>query len=113
MLFQQIRNFLTKALEIIQKHISDEHFNVDVFANEIALSRVQLHRKLVALIGHPPGDFIRIVRLTKAAKLVKSNFGNISEIALEVGFSNPANFAKAFRTQFGVSPTKFKNNSES
>ena len=106
------KKFLNRALEVIKKHISDEDFNVDSFANEIALSRVQLHRKLVALIGHPPGDFIRIVRLSKAAKLIKSNFGNISEIALEVGFSNPANFAKAFRSQFGVSPTEFRNNSE-
>ncbi|MBT8385967.1 MAG: response regulator, partial [Ignavibacteria bacterium] len=105
------KKFLNKALEIIQKHISDENFNVDVFANEIALSRVQLHRKLVALIGHPPGDFIRIVRLTKSAKLIKCNFGNISEIALEVGFTNPANFAKAFRVNFGVSPSEYKRDS--
>ncbi|MEE9572134.1 MAG: ATP-binding protein, partial [Candidatus Neomarinimicrobiota bacterium] len=107
------KKFLNRALEVITKHISDEEFNVDIFAKEIALSRVQLHRKLVALIGHPPGDFIRIVRLTKAAKLIRRNFGNISEIALEVGFSNPANFAKAFRVQFGVSPTEFRNKFES
>jgi YesN/AraC family two-component response regulator len=107
------KKFLKRALEIINKHISDEGFSVESFAKEIALSRVQLHRKLVALIGHPPGDFIRIVRLTKAGKLIRSNFGNISEIALEVGFSNPANFAKAFRTQFGVSPSEFRNKFES
>ena len=106
------KKFLNRALEVITKHISDEEFNVDIFAKEIALSRVQLHRKLVALIGHPPGDFIRIVRLTKAAKLIRSNFGNISEIALEVGFNNPANFAKAFRVQFGVSPNEFRNKFE-
>jgi len=106
------KKFLHRALGVIKKHISDENFNVDSFANEIALSRVQLHRKLVALIGHPPGDFIRIVRLTKAAKLIRSNFGNISEIALEVGFTNPANFAKAFRNQFGVSPTEFRDKLE-
>ncbi|MEJ2194696.1 MAG: AraC family transcriptional regulator [Ignavibacteriaceae bacterium] len=92
--------------------MTDENFNVDTFASEVALSRVQLHRKFVALIGHPPGDFIRIVRLSKAANLIQSNFGNISEIALEVGFTNPANFAKAFRTQFGVSPTEFRDNLE-
>ena len=101
------KKFLNKALGVIEKHISDEDFNVDRFANEIGISRVQLHRKLVAFIGHPPGDFIRIVRLNKAARLILNNFGNISEIALEVGFSNPSNFAKAFREQFGVSPTNF------
>jgi signal transduction histidine kinase/DNA-binding response OmpR family regulator len=106
------KKFLNRALEVMKKHISDENFNVEKFAGELALSRVQLHRKFVALIGHPPGDFIRVVRLTKAAKLIRSNFGNISEIALEVGFSNPANFAKAFRVQFGVSPTEYKNKSK-
>ena len=102
------KKFLIKAFEIVNRHIADEDLSVEVFANEIALSRVQLHRKLVALIGYPPGDFIRIVRLSKAAELIKNKFGNISEIGLEVGFSNSANFAKAFRSQFGVSPTEFK-----
>jgi signal transduction histidine kinase/ligand-binding sensor domain-containing protein/DNA-binding response OmpR family regulator len=106
------KKFLNRALEIINNHISDEDFSVESFAKEIALSRVQLHRKLVALIGHAPGDFIRIVRLTKAGRLIRCNFGNISEIALEVGFSNPANFAKAFRVQFGVSPTEYRNKFE-
>jgi AraC-like DNA-binding protein len=46
--------------------------------------------------------------LTKAAKLIEQNFGNISEIALEVGFNNPANFAQSFKKQFGVSPTEYK-----
>ena len=104
------KKFLTKAFDVINKNISDENFNVEAFANEMALSRVQLHRKLVALVGHSPGEFIRAVRLTKASELIKNNYGNISEIALELGFSNPANFAKAFRSQFGVSPSEFKSN---
>ena len=102
------KKFITKAIEIINKHISDEYFDVNTFAKEIGLSRVQLHRKLTALIGHPASELIRIIRLTKAAKLIQSKFGNISEIALEVGFNNPANFAKAFRIQFGVSPSEYK-----
>ena len=105
------KKFITKAIEIINNHISDENFDVNTFAKEIGLSRVQLHRKLVALIGHSPGDVIRLVRLTKAAKLIQSKFGNISEIALEVGFNNPANFAKAFRIQFGTSPSEYKKDS--
>jgi signal transduction histidine kinase/ligand-binding sensor domain-containing protein/AraC-like DNA-binding protein len=99
--------FLTKALDIINKHLSDESFSVDVFANEIAMSRSQLGRKLVALVGESPGDLIRRIRLTKAAKLIEENFGNISEIAAEVGFNNPSNFARSFKTQFGVSPSDY------
>ena len=103
--------FISKAIQIINIHISDENFDVNTFASEIGLSRVQLHRKLIALVGHSSSDLIRKIRLTKAAKLIQGNFGNITEIALEVGFSNPANFAKAFRLHFGVSPSDYKKDS--
>ena len=102
---------LNKGIEIIHKHISDTLFGVDTFAEEIAISRSQLHRKLIALVGEPPGDLIRRVRLTTAVKLIKEDFGNISEIAAEVGFSNPANFAQCFRKQFGISPSDYKGKS--
>jgi YesN/AraC family two-component response regulator len=99
--------FWTKAFDIINRHLSDDSFSVDVFADEIAMSRSQLGRKLVALVGESPGDLIRRIRLTKAAKLIEENFGNISEIAAEVGYNNPSNFARSFKTQFGVSPSDY------
>ena len=101
--------FLKKAVDIIDSHISDDSFTVDTFTEEIAMSRSQLRRKLVALVGESPGDLIRNIRLRKAAKLIEQSFGNISEIAAEVGFNNPANFARSFKTQFGVSPTEYLN----
>jgi AraC-like DNA-binding protein len=73
------------------------------------MSRFQLRRKLVALIGEAPSDLIRRIRLTKAAKLIEKNFGNISEIAAEVGFNNPANFAHSFKIHFGISPSDYLN----
>jgi signal transduction histidine kinase/ligand-binding sensor domain-containing protein/DNA-binding response OmpR family regulator len=103
------KKFLNKLTEIISKHISDTSFNVDMFSDEIGMSRSQLHRKLVALVGEPPSDLIRRIRLSKAAGLIIKKFGNISEIALEVGFNNPANFANSFRKQFGVSPSEYEN----
>jgi signal transduction histidine kinase/ligand-binding sensor domain-containing protein/DNA-binding response OmpR family regulator len=103
------KTFLKKALDIINKHISDETFSVDVFADEIAMSRFQLRRKLLALVGESPSDLIRRIRLTKAAILLEQNFGNISEIAAEVGFNNPANFAHSFKVHFGVSPSEYLN----
>jgi CheY-like chemotaxis protein/two-component sensor histidine kinase len=101
------KKFLNKAGEIINAHISDTGFSVDRLADEIGMSRSQLHRKLVNLIGESPGDLIRRIRLIKAAKLIEQKFGNVSEIALEVGFSNPANFAQSFRKQFGLSPMDY------
>ncbi|MGB5289541.1 MAG: ATP-binding protein, partial [Ignavibacteriaceae bacterium] len=102
------KKFLKKILEIINGHISDSGFSIDKLADEIGLSRSQLHRKLVSLIGESPGDLTRRIRLSKAAKLITEKFGNISEIALEIGFSNPANFAQSFRHQFGVSPSEYE-----
>jgi YesN/AraC family two-component response regulator len=101
--------FLKKALDIINKHLSDETFSVDAFADEIAMSKSQIRRKLVALVGESPGDLIRSIRLRKAAKLIEQHFGNISEIAAEVGFNNPSNFAHVFKKHFGVSPTEYLN----
>ena len=103
------KNFLIKVTEIIGNHISDTSFNIDIFSEEIGISRSQLHRKLVALVGEPPSELIRRIRLSNAAKLIDKKFGNISEIALEVGFSNPANFANSFRKQFGMSPSEYEN----
>jgi len=102
------KRFLSRAIEIIHSHISDTTFSVDIFSDEIGMSRSQLLRKLTALVGESPSDLIRRIRLSKAAKLIEEKFGNISEIAIEVGFSNPANFSRSFGRQFGVSPSEYE-----
>jgi len=104
------KSFLQKVNDIINKNLSDASFGVEAFASEIALSRVTLHKKLIALVGESPGELIKRIRLTKAAKLIENNTGNISEIALEVGFSNPGHFAEAFKKQFGVTPSQYRQN---
>ncbi|NOX65764.1 MAG: response regulator, partial [Chlorobi bacterium] len=101
------KQFLKNAIQIINLNLSDDNFSVEVFAEKIAMSRSQLHRKLIAVIDESPGDLIRRIRMTTAAKLIKQKFGNISEIALEVGYSNPANFTRSFTKQFGVSPSEY------
>jgi AraC-like DNA-binding protein len=77
----------------------------------MAVSRSLLRKKIEALIGEPPNELIKRTRLNKAAKLIESRFGNISEIALEVGFSNPSYFAECFKKQFGFSPSQYHRNS--
>jgi signal transduction histidine kinase/ligand-binding sensor domain-containing protein/DNA-binding response OmpR family regulator len=104
------KKFLKNIILAINKHLSDTSFGVETLANETSMSRRNLVRKLTALTGESPGDLIRRARLTQAAKLINQNFGNISEIALEVGFSNPAYFSKCFSEQFGLSPSEYKTN---
>jgi DNA-binding response OmpR family regulator len=108
--------FLQKVMDKINEHVSDHSLNVEMLIKELAISRSVLQRKLLSLTGETPGELIRRVRLKKAAVLIEQNFGNISEIALEVGFNNPAHFSEAFKKQFGHSPFHyhqkfFRNNS--
>ena len=104
------KSFLQKVNDIISKNLSDASFGVEAFASEISLNRVTLHKKLIAMVGESPGELIKRIRLTRAAKLIENNTGNISEIALEVGFNNPGHFSESFKKQFGVTPSQFKRN---
>ena len=101
------QRFLHKTVEIINKHISDPCFSVEKLAEDLAVSRSLLHKKLNSLIGESPGDLLKRTRLNKAAKLIEHNSGNITEIAFEVGFNDPSYFTACFKKQFGVSPSHY------
>lgn len=104
------KKFLKKILDIINKHISDSNFNVELLAEEISISRSVLQRKIHSLIGESPAAVIRRIRLNRAAELIKNRFGTLSEIALEVGYNNPAHFSEAFKKQFETTPSRFQQN---
>ena len=108
------KKFLQKVLDAVNENISCTSFNVESLAERLSVHRSVLHKKIVSLTGEPPVEFIRIIRLKKAAELIEKKFGNLSEIALEVGFNNPAYFSECFKKQFGISPSqyphKFNNN---
>ncbi len=100
-------SFLSRIINTIEQHISDVDFSVDVLAKEVNLSRMQLHRKLNAITGQSSNELIKSYRLNKAAKLLLTKSGNISEVGYEVGFNNPAYFATCFKELFGYSPTEY------
>jgi DNA-binding response OmpR family regulator len=99
--------FLQKALDVAEKNLSNTEFNSEDFAKEMFMSRSQLHRKLVTVTEHGPGEFIRTFRLKKAAELILEKRLSITQIAFEVGFSSPSHFTKAFRQTFNCLPTEF------
>ena len=105
------QKFLRNVVGIISQYMSDEYFSVEILAEKLAMSRSLLHKKLVALVGEPPNELIKRIRLNKAAKLIEHKAGNISEIALQVGFNNPSYFAECFHKQFGINPSQYHNNS--
>ena len=105
------QKFLQKVIATINQFISDEYFSVEVLAENLAMSRSLLYKKLVALAGEQPNELIKRIRLNKAAKLIEHKTGNISEIALQVGFNNPSYFAECFHKQFGINPSQYHSNS--
>ena len=98
---------LTHVMKIVEDHMADSNFGVELFCKEAAMSRMQLHRKLKALTDQAPGDFIRIMRLKRAAELITNNAGNIADVAYLVGFNDPSYFTKCFQKQFGKTPSEF------
>jgi signal transduction histidine kinase/DNA-binding response OmpR family regulator len=101
------KEFLEKALAIAEKNILEQDFDLDKFAKKMFLSRSQLYRKLVAITGQPPGEFLRIFKLKKAANLILERKLSITQIALEVGFNSPSHFTKAFQQYFNCLPSEF------
>lgn len=100
--------FLKKALAMVEDHIADTDFDTTRFCSLMGMSRTNLHRKLKALTNQSATEFIRSIRLKKAACLLKQNAGNVSEIAWQTGFNNLSYFNRCFKEQFGINPSEYQ-----
>ncbi|WP_286860540.1 hybrid sensor histidine kinase/response regulator transcription factor [Proteiniphilum sp. UBA5510] len=98
---------IDKAISIVEKHISDTEFSVEILGEALGLSRGHLYRKLMAITGKGPAEFIRLVRLKRGKQLLEKSQLPISQIAYQVGFNSPKRFTKQFREEFGMSPSEF------
>ena len=102
--------FLNKLMVIIENRIGDPSFDVSLFSSEIGMESSVFHRKLKAIINQSPGEFIRSMRMKRAAQLLNDKNLPINEIASMVGFENNTNyFSTAFRKYFGKSPSEYQN----
>lgn len=97
--------FVSELLITTAQNLSDTYYTIDRLCRDLGISRPQLYRKMTALTGRAPNNFLRDLRLHKAVSLLRRKAGNISEIALEVGFSNPSYFSKCFAEKFGCIPS--------
>ncbi|MBN2612680.1 MAG: response regulator [Bacteroidales bacterium] len=98
---------IKKALLIVENNISDPDFSVDKLSREIGMSRVHLYKKLTSLTGKTPIEFIRIIRLRRAAQLLEKSQLSVSEVAYQVGFNNPKYFTKYFKSEFKLLPSEY------
>ena len=102
------QKILKKAISVVEDHISDPQFGVEKMAEEMSMSRTNLHRKIKSITGFPPSELIRSIRLRKAAKLILNKVDSVSQIAQSVGFDDYSHFSKVFKKHFGVSPTSYE-----
>lgn len=100
---------MERVMKIVNDNLDNPELNVEMLAEEVGLSRVQLHRKLKELSGIPAGEFIRSIRLKQAAILLREKKINISQVAYMVGFSSQTHFSTAFKKFYGMSPTEYMN----
>ena len=98
---------LERIIKAVNQHLNDSELSVDMIADEVGISRVHLHRKMKELTGQTPHNFIRNIRLKKAANLLGNQGMNITEVMYACGFSNPTSFSTVFKKFYGVSPRDY------
>ena len=101
------KDFVDKATSLIVQSLSDSNFNIDQLCHEMAMSRTMFYVKLKAYTGKSPQDFIRVIRLERAAALLRSG-RPVSEVADLTGFDNAKYFSTVFKKYFGISPSKYR-----
>jgi len=100
--------FLKKITAVISERMHDSEFNVEGLQDEMAMSRVNLYRKLKALTGDTPSELIRTLRLKTAAVMLEKGDENITQISLNTGFSNSSFFAHVFKKEYGITPGEYR-----
>jgi len=99
--------FVTKAIEIVEENMAETEFNVENFASQMGESRTQLYRKLKALTGLAPNEFVRNLRIKRAAQLLIQEKSTVGDVLYRVGFNNRSYFNRCFRQQFDLSPGEY------
>ena len=99
---------LQKAINVINENIGNPDFSVAELSAALCMHRTSLYKKLVYITGKTPVEFIRSIRLKKAAALLANGGVYVSEIAYMVGFNSPKVFTGHFKDEFGCSPTEYR-----
>jgi signal transduction histidine kinase/ligand-binding sensor domain-containing protein/DNA-binding response OmpR family regulator len=104
---EEYSKFLSRCIAIIEEHIADEKFSLNTFTQEMCMSRATLYRKVKSISGLSISEFIRYIRLRKAAELMIQTDLQIKEVAFRVGFQDIKYFRERFRKLFEMNPSDF------
>ncbi len=102
------KQFIEKIHAIIEKNLDNSEFSVETFAQAVHLGRTMLYKKVKGITGYSPNEYVRVIRLKRAAELLRTTDLNVSEIAYKVGFNDPFYFSRCFKEQFSLSPIQFR-----
>ncbi|HWV70536.1 MAG TPA: two-component regulator propeller domain-containing protein [Pseudosphingobacterium sp.] len=103
----EYEKFLSKCIEIVEKHLTDSDFGIQALAHEIGMSHSNLYKRVKSISGQSVSAFIRYIRLRRAAQLLIDTDCNVTEAAFQAGFNDPKYFGKQFTKIFHVSPSEF------
>ena len=102
------RDFILKATSLVENDLSNDDISPAFLAGEMNISKAQLYRKLKDLVGMAPVEFVRSIRLEKAARLLKTTSLTAQEIMYSVGFNNKSYFYREFGKKYGMSPKEYR-----
>lgn len=103
-------NFLKQAIQFVEDNIDKTEMTIEEFAGALKMSRTVFYRKLKTIVGLSPVDFVREIRVKRAAQLIDCGEYTFSQIAYMCGFNDPKYFTKCFKKQMGVTPSEYKGN---
>jgi DNA-binding response OmpR family regulator len=98
---------MERIMRSVNAHMSETNYNVDTLAEDVGISRAQLHRKMKEMTGISSGKFLRNLRMEQAARLLSEQKVNVSQVAYKVGYADLAHFSTAFKSHFGQSPSEY------
>lgn len=101
------KQFADKLQAILEEQISNSEFAVDDLASVMGLGRSTFYRKVRGITGYSPNEYMRIIRMKKAAELLLENRYTVAEVSYKIGIEDPFYFSKCFKKQFGVSPSVY------
>ena len=102
------QKLMQKAIRYVEENLSSSELSVEELSSELGMSRVHLYKKMVSITGKTPIEFIRIIRLKRAAQLITESQLSIAEITYQTGFNNLNLFRKYFKNEFGILPSEYQ-----
>ncbi len=103
--------FIKEAFDAVERNMDNPDFSVEDLSRDLHMSRVALYKKILSVTGKTPIEFIRIMRLKRAAQMLQGDSRTIAEIAYAVGYNNPKIFSRYFKEEFGQTPTQYQSGS--